>query len=69
MGHDLPPKTDVFLGQVSQASEYDNTRDRIDMDRLGKKQQLERNFHPPSIFSFICVAMSCWVFVIKYESV
>lgn len=44
---------------------YDNTRDRIDMDRLGKKQELKRNFRLLSIFSFMCVAMSCWVFVIR----
>lgn len=45
---------------------YDATRDRIDMDRLGKKQELKRNFQLLSIFSFMCVAMSCWVFVIRF---
>jgi hypothetical protein len=47
------------------AKKYDATRDRIDMDRLGKKQELKRNFRLLSIFSFMCVAMSCWVFVIR----
>ncbi|KAK5137655.1 hypothetical protein LTR08_007950 [Meristemomyces frigidus] len=35
------------------------------MDRLGKKQELKRNFRLLSIFSFMCVAMSTWVFVIS----
>lgn len=48
------------------SSKYDATRDRIDMSRLGKKQELKRNFRLLSIFSFMCVAMSCWVFVIRY---
>jgi hypothetical protein len=47
------------------AKKYDATRDRVDMDRLGKKQELKRNFRLLSIFSFMCVAMSCWVFVIR----
>ena len=40
--------------------------DRVDMDRMGKKQELKRNFRLFSIFSFMCVAMSSWVFVIRY---
>ncbi|KAK5119172.1 hypothetical protein LTR85_007786 [Meristemomyces frigidus] len=44
---------------------YNNMIDRIDMDRLGKKQELKRNFRLISIFSFMCVAMSTWVFVIS----
>ena len=44
---------------------YNDMRDRGDMDRLGKKQELKRNFRLLNIFSFMCVAMSSWVFVIK----
>jgi hypothetical protein len=35
------------------------------MDRLGKKQELQRNFRLLSIFSFMCIAMSTWVFVVR----
>jgi choline transport protein len=63
-------KSDSFRDEVSELHDshkrYDNTQDRIDMDRLGKKQELKRNFRLLSIFSFMCVAMSCWVFVIRY---
>ncbi|TKA80392.1 hypothetical protein B0A55_01914 [Friedmanniomyces simplex] len=45
--------------------QYNDMMDRIDMDRLGKKQELKRNFRLISIFSFMCVAMSTWVFVIN----
>jgi len=41
------------------------TTDQLDMDRLGKKQELNRNFRLLSIFSFMCVVMSTWVFTIK----
>ncbi|KAK5673748.1 hypothetical protein LTR17_027878, partial [Elasticomyces elasticus] len=44
--------------------QYNDMMDRVDMDRLGKKQELKRNFRLISIFSFMCVAMSTWVFVI-----
>lgn len=45
--------------------QYNDMMDRVDMDRLGKKQELKRNFRLISIFSFMCVAMSTWVFVIN----
>ncbi|KAF2766660.1 amino acid transporter [Teratosphaeria nubilosa] len=38
--------------------------DRVEMKRLGKKQELRRNFNLVSIFSFMCVKMSTWVFVV-----
>ncbi|KAK0282919.1 hypothetical protein LTR91_024170 [Friedmanniomyces endolithicus] len=44
---------------------YNNMMDRSDMNRLGKKQELTRNFRLISIFSFMCVVMSTWVFVIN----
>ena len=44
---------------------YSEARDKIDMDRIGKKQELKRNFRLLSIFSFMCIAMSSWVFVIR----
>lgn len=44
---------------------YNDARDRMDMDRLGKRQELRRNFGLLSIFSFMCIAMSSWVFVIS----
>ncbi|TKA43117.1 hypothetical protein B0A54_06065 [Friedmanniomyces endolithicus] len=44
---------------------YNNMMDRSDMNRLGKKQELKRNFRLISIFSFMCVVMSTWVFVIN----
>ena len=44
---------------------YSEMRDKMDMDRIGKKQELKRNFRLFSIFSFMCVAMSSWVFVIR----
>lgn len=47
---------------------YNDMMDRIDMDRLGKTQELKRNFKLISIFSFMCIAMSTWVFVIKSVS-
>ncbi|KAK1078740.1 hypothetical protein LTR33_006987, partial [Friedmanniomyces endolithicus] len=46
-------------------SRYNNTTDRSDMDRLGNKQELKRSFRLISIFSFMCVVMSTWVFVIN----
>jgi hypothetical protein len=64
-----PSKHEGLQEDVSELhdapKQYDNTRDRMDMDRLGKKQELKRNFKLLSIFSFMCVAMSCWVFVIR----
>jgi len=45
--------------------QYKDMMDRVDMDRMGKKQELKRSFKLLSIFSFMCVAMSTWVFVIK----
>jgi choline transport protein len=45
---------------------YNDIADQLDMDRLGKKQELKRTFRLLSIFSFMCVAMSTWVFTIKY---
>ena len=61
------------LDDVSEVNDvkkqYNDMMDRIDMDRLGKKQELKRNFRLISIFSFMCVAMSTWVFVIKYGAV
>lgn len=47
------------------AKQYNDLKDRVDMDRMGKKQELKRNFRLLSIFSFMCVAMSSWVFVIR----
>ena len=47
------------------AKRYNDVKDRVDMERMGKKQELKRNFRLLSIFSFMCVAMSCWVFVIR----
>ena len=44
---------------------YNDVQDRIDMDRLGKQQELKRNFRLLSIFSFMCIAMSSWVFPIR----
>ena len=44
---------------------YNDTMDRVDMDRLGKKQELSRSFRLLSILSFMCIAMSTWVFTIK----
>ncbi|KAK0275608.1 hypothetical protein LTR35_010878 [Friedmanniomyces endolithicus] len=44
---------------------YNNMMDRSDMNRLGKKQELKRSFRLISIFSFMCVVMSTWVFVIN----
>lgn len=35
--------------------QYNDMMDRIDMDRLGKKQELKRNFRLLSIFSFVRV--------------
>lgn len=58
-------REDVSEINEESPKRYDATRDRIDMDRLGKKQELKRNFRLLSIFSFMCVAMSCWVFVIR----
>lgn len=50
------------LGVREDASEvhdvgkqYNDMIDRIDMDRLGKKQELKRNFRLLSIFSFVRV--------------
>lgn len=45
--------------------QYNDMMDRVDMDRMGKKQELKRNFKLVSIFSFMCIAMSTWVFVIR----
>jgi len=57
------------LDDVSEVGDvrkqYNDMMDRIDMDRLGKKQELKRNFRLISIFSFMCVAMSSWVFAIS----
>ncbi len=44
---------------------YNMMMDRSDMNRLGKKQELKRSFRLISIFSFMCVVMSTWVFVIN----
>lgn len=36
------------------------TRDAYDMDRLGKRQVLQRNFSYYSIFGFAMILMSTW---------
>ncbi|TKA72132.1 hypothetical protein B0A55_06367 [Friedmanniomyces simplex] len=43
---------------------YDDMMDRIDMDRMGKKQELKRNFRVLSIISFTCLMMGSWPFAI-----
>ena len=60
--HDYNKQGDVYDGA---AKRYNDVKDRVDMERMGKKQELKRNFRLLSIFSFMCVAMSCWVFVIR----
>lgn len=40
--------------------------DRIDMERMGKKQQLKRNFRSLSIVSFMFLMMGSWLFAIWY---
>lgn len=81
---DVVDMSEVDGGRDIQ-KEYNGMMDRIDMDRLGKKQELKvsfihsighsqphsvadetkRNFRLLSIFSFMCIAMSTWVFVIR----
>jgi hypothetical protein len=53
------------FSDVLSAERYDGATDRVDMDRLGKKQELQRNFRLLNIFSFMCIAMSTWVFVVR----
>ncbi|KAJ7872058.1 amino acid permease [Mycena leptocephala] len=53
------------FSDVLSAERYDGATDRVDMDRLGKKQELQRNFRLLNIFSFMCIAMSTWVFVVS----
>ncbi|KAK1823102.1 hypothetical protein LTR12_002405 [Friedmanniomyces endolithicus] len=49
----------------SAQGRYNNKMDRSDMNRLGKRQELKRSFRLISIFPFMCVVMSTWVFVIN----
>ncbi|KAK4554103.1 hypothetical protein LTR86_008944 [Recurvomyces mirabilis] len=41
-------------------SRYNEMMDRVDMDRMGKKQELKRNFRVLSIISFMCLMMGTW---------
>ena len=52
-GKDSGVREDVQEWEGESPKKYDATRDRIDMDRLGKKQELKRNFRLISIFSFM----------------
>ena len=41
-----------------------NGNDRADMYRMGRKQQLNRNFRSFSILGLTCVAMGTWLNII-----
>ncbi|KAK0960113.1 hypothetical protein LTR54_018481, partial [Friedmanniomyces endolithicus] len=59
---------DGFYNDSNEASDarkrYDGMMDRIDMERMGKKQQLKRNFRSLSIVSFMFLMMGSWLFAI-----
>lgn len=41
-----------------------NSFDQADMRRMGREQQLRRNFHSFSILGLTCVAMGTWLNII-----
>jgi choline transport protein len=43
-----------------------NSFDQADMRRMGREQQLRRNFHSFSILGLTCVAMGTWLNIILY---
>lgn len=43
-----------------------NSFDQADMRRMGRQQQLKRNFHSFSILGLTCVAMGTWLNIILY---
>ena len=41
-----------------------HSNDQADMRRMGRQQQLKRNFHSFSILGLTCVAMGTWLNII-----
>lgn len=51
----------AFLTEFENGPDEDGTQlDKTDMRRMGKKQQLKRNFRFLSIFGFTMVLMATW---------
>jgi choline transport protein len=52
------------VGTLDEVIKGDTTQDRIDMRRLGKKQEFKRNFNFISTLGFISIYMATWEFVL-----
>jgi hypothetical protein len=65
--HDEQAELDLPLDNVSEYSEKRRTRaDMLSMWRLGKKQELLRNFRFTSIFGFSMILMATWEIQLGY---
>jgi len=58
--------TDEYITSNEVASE--TAQDIADMDRLGNKQELNRNFHSLSTLGLTCVIMGTWLGMIACVS-
>ena len=62
--HEMKSDTHVRVQETNADAEYSGPdytyTDQQDMRRMGKKQELRRNFRFPSILGFVAIAMGTW---------
>ena len=57
---------EILFNDVGVADKGFTRKDQREMQRLGKKQELLRNFRPLSAFSFTVLIQASWEFLLMY---